>query len=122
MLKAYRYEIYPTKEQADEISRWFGAVRWTYNWGLEQKIKSYNETKKTESYFDLSVKLTDIKKKEEYKWLNDVYSQSLNMSLRNLISWASSIHQYINTIFFIINLGYYSIYVIFSYNHFIISF
>jgi putative transposase len=84
MLKTYRYEIYPTKEQINELSCWFGSVRWVYNWGLEQKIKSYNENKKTLSYFDLSMKLTELKKQEEYKWLDNTYSQSLNMSLRNL--------------------------------------
>lgn len=40
MLKAYKYRIYPTKDQQDLIITHFGACRFVYNWTLEQKIKT----------------------------------------------------------------------------------
>ena len=45
MLKAYKFLIKPTKEQTEMFEKHFGASRFVYNWGLEQKTKSYQEGK-----------------------------------------------------------------------------
>jgi len=84
MLKAFKYEIFPTKEQKSSLNQWFGACRFIYNWGLGEKIKQYNKDKTAISCFDLINQMSEMKAKEELNWLNDVYSQSLQMSLRNL--------------------------------------
>ena len=47
MLKAYKYRIYPDKEQKEMIKVNFGACRFVYNWALEQKIKTYEQNKKS---------------------------------------------------------------------------
>ena len=84
MLRAYKYQIYPNKEQQEQLEMFFGAVRWVYNWGLEQKISQYNETKKSDSCFGLINKLTKLKETDEFGWLNNAPAQALQMSLRNL--------------------------------------
>jgi putative transposase len=84
MLKAYKYRIYPNKQQTELLLKHFGCVRFIYNWALNKKIEYYETTKKSLSYFELSNEVTQMKKKEEFIWLNDIYSQSLQMSLRNL--------------------------------------
>jgi putative transposase len=84
VLRAYKYRIYPNSEQAQKLEQFFGATRFIYNWGLEQKIKQYQQDKTNLSCFDLINKLTKLKKQEEFKWLHDVYSQSLQASLKNL--------------------------------------
>lgn len=81
--KAFKYELFPTKEQKILIEQHFGACRYIYNWGLEQKIKAYESNQKI-SCFDLIKKLTELKREDEHLWLKEVYSQSLQMSLRNL--------------------------------------
>ena len=53
MLKAYKYRIYPDKDQEEFIKINFGACRFVYNWALEHKIKTYEQTKKSISRFDL---------------------------------------------------------------------
>lgn len=82
MLKAYKYRLYPNKEQEQKIAQHFGCVRYVYNWGLERKIKEYQKTKKSPSCFDLCNELIELKSKNE--WLKEVNSQSLQMALRNL--------------------------------------
>ncbi len=47
MLRSYRYRMYPTKNQEKMFNKHFGACRYVYNWGLEHKIRSYNETGKS---------------------------------------------------------------------------
>lgn len=85
MLKAYKYRLYPTDEQKNMFIQHFGAVRFTYNWALEQKIKSYEKDKTNLSRFDLQYMVVHNLKKEN-KWLKEVNSQSLLNSLINLES------------------------------------
>jgi len=79
--KAFKYELFPTKEQIVLIEQHLGSCRFIYNWGLERKIKAYEKKDKV-TCFDLIKELTQLKR--EKIWLNDVYSQSLQMSIRNL--------------------------------------
>ncbi len=84
MLKAYKYCILPTNEQAEKFAQFFGATRFAFNWGLDQKIKFYTTNKQKISCFELINNLTAIKQVEEFDWLNDIHSQVLQMSLRRL--------------------------------------
>jgi putative transposase len=84
MLKAYKYRIYPTKSQIEQIEKQFGACRWVYNWALEQKIKAYQTDKTTLSCFTITNHLAVLKKSEGYEWLNEGNSQALQMAIRNL--------------------------------------
>ena len=43
MLKAYKYRIYPNKEQEEYFSKCFGCVRFIYNKMLNDKIEYYKE-------------------------------------------------------------------------------
>lgn len=84
MKRAYKYKIRPTVGQRRMLSRFFGCVRFIYNWGLDRKIKAYTESKKTLTYFQLAKELTFLKKEEEHKWLADCANESLQQSLRCL--------------------------------------
>lgn len=52
-LKAYKYRLYPTAAQAEFLARQFGCARYVYNWGLAEKSKAYQESKKGLSRFEL---------------------------------------------------------------------
>lgn len=82
MIRSFKYRLYPDKDQQTLLDKHFGATRLVYNLGLETKMMSYNGSKSTLTFFDLSKQLVDLKK--EYKWLNEVSAQSLQSSLRNL--------------------------------------
>lgn len=84
MLRTYKYRIYPNKKQEVLLAKHFGCTRYIYNYGLERKIKSYSETKKSVSRFIIQADLPKLKKAEETKWLSEVNSLSLQASLLNL--------------------------------------
>lgn len=44
--KAYKFRIYPTKEQALMIHRTFGCVRFVYNKLLAKRIETYETLKR----------------------------------------------------------------------------
>ena len=81
-LRAYKYRLYPTDEQAVFLARQFGCARYVYNWALAEKSKAYQESKKGLSRFELDKKLTSLKK--ELPWLSEVASQPLQQALINL--------------------------------------
>ena len=84
MLKSYKYRLYPTDEQKNMFHQHFGAMRFVYNWALEQKIKKYETEKRNLSRFDLNKMLPELKSENE--WLKDVNAQSLQSSIINLES------------------------------------
>ncbi len=83
MLKAYKYRIYPTKSQIELIEKHFGCARFVYNYFLDFRQKEYVKGRKV-GYSVTQAELTKLKQQEEYKWLNEVGSQSLQMALRAL--------------------------------------
>lgn len=76
--------MYPNQEQEAKIIQTFGAVRFVYNWSLEQKIKAYETENITVSRFELNNMLPDLKTENE--WLKDVNSQSLQEANKRLDS------------------------------------
>ena len=45
--KAYKFRLYPNKEQREYFARTFGCVRFVYNRMLAEKIACYEETGKS---------------------------------------------------------------------------
>ena len=84
MIKGYKYKLIPNQEQRETLSKYFGCVRFIYNWGLEKKIETYKESGKSISYVQLSRELTLLKQQKEFAWLKECSSDSLIQSLRNL--------------------------------------
>lgn len=82
--KTYKYRIYPNKSQEELILKHIGCCRYIYNYGLEKKIKTYQESKQGLSRFEIQSDLVSLKKNEETSWLKEVNSLSLQASLANL--------------------------------------
>jgi len=86
VLKAMKYRIYPTKTQITLIEKHFGSTRFLYNYFLDYRQKEYAKGNKKVGYMITQAELTKLKKLDEYKWLNECGSQSLQMALRDLDS------------------------------------
>ena len=84
MNRAYNFRLYPNKENQVLLSKHFGSARFIYNTMLKFKQYYYDELKINLSYAELNKALTHLKKLEEYSWLNEVNSQTLQEALRNL--------------------------------------
>ncbi|MBU9711959.1 IS200/IS605 family element transposase accessory protein TnpB, partial [Bacillus tamaricis] len=80
--KAYKFRIYPTKEQEILIAKTIGCSRFVYNRFLGQWNDTFKETGKGLTYNSCSAELTQLKK--ELVWLKEVDSIALQSSLKNL--------------------------------------
>lgn len=83
-MRGYKVRLFPTKEQEELIYKHIGCCRFIWNWALETQIKHYKETREHYSDFDLIKMITLLKKQEEYSWLNEVGSGSLQTICRDL--------------------------------------
>jgi putative transposase len=75
MMKAFKFRLYPTTVQATQLNQHIGSCRFVYNWALDQKIKTYEQTGKSISRFDLNKLIPTLKASNV--WLGEVNSQSL---------------------------------------------
>lgn len=84
MEKAYKFRIYPNKQQEELINKTFGCCRFVYNKYLAKRINMYEQNKETLSYVKCA---NDMKKlKLELEWLKEVDSTALQSSLKDLDS------------------------------------
>ena len=84
MLKSFKYKIKPNEEQIVLLNKHFGSVRFIYNHYLNERKVEYETNKQTLNYYDNANSLTKLKKLEEFKWLKEISSQSLQYSLKCL--------------------------------------
>ena len=77
MLIAYKYRLYPNKEQQEYFVKCFGCVRFIYNRMLSDKIEYYKETKQ-------KLNNTPAQYKKEFEWLKEVDSLALANAQMNL--------------------------------------
>ena len=84
MIKSYKYRLYPNNRQVDLFEKTFGCVRYVYNWSLDKRIKQYKENGSNLSWVNICNDLVLLKKQDDKKWLNEVYSKCLQMAIRNM--------------------------------------
>ena len=82
MERAYKFRIYPNKQQQILIAKTFGCCRFVYNYYLNMRIESYKKDKSTMTYNMCSKNMTQLKK--ELEWLKEVDSTALQSSLKDL--------------------------------------
>lgn len=82
--KAYKFRIYPNKEQGVLITKTIGCSRFVFNHFLNLWNETYKMTGKGLSYKLCSAMLPRLKKGEETSWLREVDSIALQSSVKNL--------------------------------------
>ena len=85
MLKSIKIQIYPNTVQKEFIAKQLGCCRLIYNKLLDYKKIQYEQNKQSVSLSQLGKYLTNLKKQDEYLFLNDVYSVCLQQSMQDLI-------------------------------------
>ena len=82
MEKAFKYRMYPNREQRILLAKTFGCTRFVYNHYLAKRKDAYEKDGITLSYSACAKDLVSLKK--EYEWLKEVDSVALQSSVKNL--------------------------------------
>lgn len=82
--KSYKFRLYPTKQQAEQLAIEFGHARYVWNFFLRQRSFAYKELGESLNYVANSKYLTAMKKAQEWAWLNGCSSTVLGQKLNDL--------------------------------------
>ena len=82
MEQSYKFRIYPTVAQIEQIQKTFGCARFVFNHYLAKRIELYGESKANFNYCACSSDLTALK--TELPWLKEVDSTALQSTLKDL--------------------------------------
>ena len=83
MRKAMRIRLLPTQEQEILMFKAIGCSRFVYNWALNRCNELYKQGVKY-NMSDIRKEFTQLKKQEEFAWLNEVSNTTMVESMRNL--------------------------------------
>ncbi len=84
MLKAYKYRLYPNKEQEIIFNKTFGCTRFVYNKMLAERKEIYEKYKDDKVMLKKQKLPTPAKYKKEFDWLKEVDSLALANAQMNL--------------------------------------
>ena len=85
MLKAYKYRLYPNKQQEEQIQKTFGCCRFVYNQMLAYRKDLYGNKKESMNKIACNNYVNQVLKKE-YEWLREVDKFALTNSVYNIDS------------------------------------
>lgn len=85
MLKSFKTEINPTKEQIIKINKTIGTCRFIYNFYISHNKKNYEDKKEFMTGNEFSIWLNNeyIPNNPDKLWIKEVYSKSIRKSIEN---------------------------------------
>ena len=82
IIRAYKTELNPNNKQRTAFMRHSGAARFTYNWGLADRIERYKRGEKTNMYEQK--RRFNALKHEQFPWLHEVAYAVVEEAFRHL--------------------------------------
>ena len=83
MIKSIKVMLLPNNKQRTKLFQSAGVARWAYNWTLARQQENYKNGGKFISDGELRKELTQLKKTEEYNWLNDYSNNITKQSIKD---------------------------------------
>jgi len=74
MIKTMKAKLSPNNKQLTKLFQYAGCARFAYNWAIAREQENYKQGNKFLSDYELQKEFTQLKKLQEYKWLNEVSS------------------------------------------------
>ncbi len=83
MIKTIRVMLIPNNKQKTKLFRYAHTARFAYNWALAREIENYENGGKFLSDSDLRKEFTQLKKTEEYSWLNKISNNVTKQAIKD---------------------------------------
>lgn len=83
MIKTIKVMLIPNNKQNTKLFQYANTARFVYNWCLNRIQDNYQNGNKLVSSSNLRKELTQLKKTEEYKWLNDVSNNVSKQAIKD---------------------------------------
>ena len=83
MIKTIRVMLIPNNKQKTKLFQYANTARFAYNWALNREQENYKNGGKFISDGDLRKEFTQLKKSEEYSWLNNVSNNVTKQAIKD---------------------------------------
>ncbi|MCY3410984.1 MAG: transposase [Candidatus Heimdallarchaeota archaeon] len=86
VIKAYRFELNPSKTELNLLIQNAGTARFAYNWGLRRRIDQFNNNTGKSKFTDYMKQQKELNaiKKSQFPWMYDVSKCAPQGALRDL--------------------------------------
>ena len=83
MIKTIRIMLIPNKKQKTKLFQYANTARFAYNWALGREKENYKNSGKFLSDGELRKEFTQLKKIDEYSWLNEISNNVTKQSIKD---------------------------------------
>ena len=83
MIKSIKVRLNLNNKQRTKLFQYAGCARFAYNWAIAREQDNYNQGNKFLSDSELRKEFTQLKKLQEYKWLNEVSNNVTKQAIKD---------------------------------------
>ena len=83
MIKTIRVMLVPNNKQKTKLFQYANTARFAYNWALGREKENYENGGKFISDADLRKEFTQLKKRDEYSWLNKISNNVTKQAIKD---------------------------------------
>ena len=83
MIKSIKVRLNPNKKQQTKLFQYANTARFAYNWAIAKEQENYKQGNKFISDNDLRKEFTQLKKQDNYLWLNDVSNNVTKQAIKD---------------------------------------
>lgn len=83
MIKSIKVRLNPNNKQLTKLFQYAGCARFAYNWAIARKQENYKQGNKFLSDNELRKEFTQLKKLQEYEWLNEVSNDVTKQAIKD---------------------------------------
>ena len=83
MIKSIKVRLNPNNKQFTKLFQYAGCARFAYNWTIIREQENYKQGNKFLSDSKLRKEFTQLKKLQEYKWLNEVSNNVTKQAIKD---------------------------------------
>ena len=83
MIKSIKVRLNPNNKQLTKLFQYAGCARFAYNWAIAREQENYKQGNKFLTDNELREEFTQLKKQEEYKWLNEVSNNVTKQAIKD---------------------------------------
>lgn len=84
MIKTIKVMLIPNNKQNTRLFQYANASRFAYNWALNKELENYKNGGKFIYDGELRKEFTQLKKTEEYRWLNDIDCDVTKQAIKDM--------------------------------------
>jgi len=86
MIKSIKVRLNPNNKQLTKLFQYAGCARFAYNWAISREQENHKQGNQFLSDNDLRKEFTQLKKLQEYKWLNEISNNVTKQAIKDACS------------------------------------